>query len=65
MAGCDKPMEVYIPKGWDYKAITVRCGNTSPSGNPYLCEQCAEKYAGRNWRAEAIEAGETWEEDEW
>ena len=65
MAGCNIEIEVYVPKGYDYKAITVRCGNTSPDGNPWLCDRCAKANAGRDWRREAIEAGETWEEDEW
>jgi hypothetical protein len=64
MCGCNKPMQVYVPKGWDYREITVQCGNTSPSGYPYLCDECEVRNAGRDWRREAIEAGETWDEDE-
>lgn len=60
MAGCNKPMQVYVPRGYDYKEITVHCGNTSPYGDPWLCPSCERKYAGRDWRREAIEAGENW-----
>jgi hypothetical protein len=56
-------MQVYVPRGWDYREITVRCGNTSPTGEPYLCGDCAKRHAGRDWRREAIEAGEQWEEE--
>ena len=63
MAGCNKEMQEYVPKGYHYVEITVRCGNTSPSGYPWLCEDCARKNAGRDWRREAIEAGEQWDED--
>lgn len=62
---CNEPMEVYVASGWDYKAITVRCGNTSPTGDPWLCLECAEKHAGRNWRAEAKANGEAWDEEDY
>ena len=65
MAGCNKEMQENVPKGYDYVQITVRCGNTSPSGYPWLCEDCAAKNAGRDWRREAIEAGETWDEEDY
>lgn len=59
---CGKPITVYVPSGWDMKAINVRCGNTSPHGSPWLCDECARKHEGRNWRREAEDAGERWEE---
>ena len=65
MAGCNKELQVYVERGYTYKEITVRCGNTSPHGNPWLCDACAKKLKDVDWRREAIEAGETWDEDEW
>lgn len=62
-AGCGKKMQVWLPKGYDYKEYTVKCGNTSPNGDPYQCDTCAEKNAGRNWRQEALESGEYYDED--
>jgi len=56
-------MQVYVPKGYDYREITVRCGNTSPSGYPWQCDECAKRNAGRDWKREAAEAGEQWDED--
>ena len=57
---CGKEMQVSVPKGWSYKEITVRCGNTSPEGSPWLCDKCAKIHAGRDWRREAAENGEAW-----
>ncbi len=59
--GCGKPIEVYVPTQYDYKAIKVRCGNTSPDGNPWQCPECAKKTSHVNWRREAEDAGETWQ----
>ena len=60
MAGCNKDMQVCIPKGFDYKEITVQCGSTSPSGSPYLCDKCEKQYADVDWRHEAEMNGEAW-----
>ena len=61
--GCGKDINVWIPSGFDYKEIPMKCGNTGLSGNPELCESCAEVHAGRNYRREAEMAGENWESD--
>tara|TARA_R110000737_G_scaffold41837_2_gene62524 strand:+ start:368 stop:565 length:198 start_codon:yes stop_codon:yes gene_type:complete len=61
---CNEPMQVYVPRGYDYREITVRCGNTSPSGDPWLCDKCAVIHKDRNWRQEALENGEQWDEEE-
>lgn len=58
---CNKPMTTMVPSGWDYKEITVHCGNTSPTGNPFLCPACERAEGHRNWRQEAEEAGERWD----
>lgn len=64
MCGCGKRIEVTIPTKWAYRTIKVTCGSTSPYGDPWLCEECEELNAGRDWRREAEEAGETWDEDD-
>ena len=67
---CGEKMEVYVPSNLDlgpglgYKKITVRCGDTSLSGDPHLCPLCTEIHKDRNWRQEAEDMGETWEEEE-
>jgi len=60
---CWKPIKVWVSSGYDYKEITVKCGNTSPYGDPWLCPECEKLCSGRDWRREAEEMGETWEED--
>ena len=32
---CGVEMKEYVPKGWDSVEIKVKCGNTSPSGEPW------------------------------
>jgi hypothetical protein len=41
---CDNEVIQYVPKGWDYKAITMRCGNTSIRGTPLYCDECEAKH---------------------
>lgn len=65
MAGCRKKMTVDVPKGYGWKEITVRCGNTSPMGDPWLCDECHCRYAHRDWRREAEMNGEAWGPDDY
>jgi hypothetical protein len=60
MAGCGKKIEVAVERGFTFKEITVRCGNTSPHGSPWLCDSCEKKEGHRDWRYEAEMAGEAW-----
>jgi hypothetical protein len=41
--GCDESIEVYIPKGYSYKAVMVRCGSTAFDGGVNQCERCAAR----------------------
>ena len=63
MPGCGELLETFVPRGFSYKAIKVKCGSTGPDGYPQFCDSCAVKYAKRDWRKEAEEAGEQWDED--
>jgi hypothetical protein len=63
MIMCGEKIQVYVQSGWDYKEITVKCGNTSPSGDPWLCDKCEKQHKGRDWRREAEENGEQWDDD--
>lgn len=63
MAGCRKQIEVSIATRYSAKLIKVRCGNTSPYGDPWLCEACEAKHAGTDWRHEAEMNGEQWDEN--
>ena len=60
---CGKDIEVTVESGFDAKVITVQCGNTSPSGNPWMCKDCTKIHGHRNFRQEAAENNEPWEED--
>lgn len=42
--GCGKKIEVAVPRGWDYRMITVPCGSTSYTGGVNQCDCCADKY---------------------
>jgi len=63
MAGCGAKIQVFVERGFGHREITVSCGNTSPSGNPWLCEKCERLEGHRDWRREAEEAGEQWDDD--
>ena len=63
MAFCGKEIEVYVESGFGHKAINVRCGNTSPTGYPWMCEACEATEGHRDFRREAEDAGERWDED--
>ncbi len=61
-AGCGVDVTAYTGK-WSEREITVKCGNTSPYGTPYQCEACERKNRNRDWRKEAEDAGERWDDD--
>jgi len=42
--GCDKQLEVSVPRGYSYKLMTVRCGSTAFDGGVNQCEACARKF---------------------
>lgn len=65
MAGCGTPVEVWVPKGWHGKLVTLKCGNTLPTGYPAQCPSCEEANKDRDWRQEAMDAGEAWGEDDY
>jgi hypothetical protein len=41
--GCNTKMEVSVQRGFHYKTVTVRCGNTDPNGDEYRCESCSQR----------------------
>ena len=42
---CDNRVDQIVPKGWDYKTVSMKCGNTSIHGRTLLCESCNEERA--------------------
>jgi hypothetical protein len=45
--GCGRPMEVYVPRGYDYKPVTVQCGSTAHHGGVNQCGDCSRVRALR------------------
>ena len=39
---CLNKVEQYVPRGYDYVAVTMKCGDTSIHGTPLYCEPCDE-----------------------
>ena len=63
MAGCGKSIQVTVPTKYSAKIITTQCGGTGIYGYPNFCDECEKIYAGRDWRREAIENGENFDEE--
>ena len=42
---CENKVSYHVPKGYDYKEVFVKCGNTDPDGNRAICEECARNPA--------------------
>ncbi len=60
---CGKPVERYVPKGYDYKLVTYKCGNTGIDGYPVLCSECSEDFDSTEYREDVEANGERIEED--
>jgi O-acetyl-ADP-ribose deacetylase (regulator of RNase III) len=65
MAGCGTKIPVSIPTKYSAKVIDMPCGSTGIYGYPNLCDKCEKLNAGRDWRREAIEDGENWDETDY
>jgi hypothetical protein len=63
MPGCNAKIEQIVPTKWDYKRVPAHCGQTGIDGYPLFCDECAPKYANRDWRREAFENGENFDDD--
>lgn len=51
---CENMVSYYIPKGYDYKEVQTRCGNTDYYGNRAVCDYCAEHRAEEIARQERL-----------
>lgn len=38
---CDNKVSYYVPKGYNYRKTTVKCGLTDPHGGRATCDTCA------------------------
>ncbi len=37
---CKNEVTYYVPKGWDYKEVKTKCGNTDYNGERAICDEC-------------------------
>jgi len=55
---CNNQVTFYIPRGYDYREVNVKCGNTAPDGSRALCDDCPkDKYESHD---KNVEAGNAW-----
>ena len=64
MAGCNAQITVYVERGFSYREHKTRCGSTGVDGYPQFCDKCEKKYNNVNWKQEARDNGEAWDETE-
>lgn len=38
---CDNKVSYWVPRGYDYREVKVRCGLTNPHGGRAICDECA------------------------
>lgn len=39
--GCKNKVSYYVPRGYDYREVFVKCGNTDVYGGRAICDDCA------------------------
>jgi len=37
---CNKRVNYFVPRGYGYREVAVRCGTTDPHGGRAVCEPC-------------------------
>ena len=60
---CDEKISYYVPHGYDYREVFVKCGNTNPHGGRAICEKCAadpEDMAAIKRHEENMDADNEW-----
>ena len=63
MAECQNQVTYHVQRGYDYRAVQVRCGLTDPHGGRAVCDECSSdrRKMGEIERDEAnIEADNQW-----
>lgn len=53
MGRCNNMVSQFVPRGYSYREVKLRCGSTSIHGDVLLCEDCrkaAEKEFPQGWR---------------
>lgn len=62
-SGCGKAIDQVVPTKYSAKLVPAKCGQTGIYGAPIFCEACEKLNEGRNWRREAIEDGENFDDE--
>lgn len=60
---CDNFETYYIPRGYDYREVSTKCGNTKTDGSRAICDSCRndKRRMAQIDRQEAnIEADNAW-----
>ena len=39
---CDNKVSFHVPRGYSYREVMVKCGNTDPHGNRTICGTCRD-----------------------
>ena len=37
---CENKVGFHVPRGYGYREVFVRCGNTDPHGGRAICQEC-------------------------
>ena len=56
---CTKKISYFVPKGYDYREVFVKCGNTNPFGGQALCNKCIDDPAIKQ-QQENADADNAW-----
>ena len=38
---CENKVSFFVPRGYDYSEVFVKCGNTNPQGTRAICKECS------------------------
>jgi hypothetical protein len=65
MAGCGTRIDQVVPTQYSAKTVPAKCGQTGIYGYPIFCKACEPLYRDRDWKQEAAECGEAWDESDY
>ena len=60
---CGKPVTVFVPRGFTYREVQYKCGQTGIDGYPVLCDDCAKEFNAQEYREDCAANGENIDED--
>ena len=57
---CQNKVSYYVPRGYDYREILIKCGYTDPYGGRAVCDDCDAKHGEQIAREEEAIAADNW-----